>query len=92
LAQEKDMGLATAYKAVRVKLNFFQFKLTSVQEFKPVDHEKRIHYCEWFKIFIHTKAVDILDVSFFHMSPGSNSQVMLTNKTHDLGRRRIPML
>jgi transposase len=32
LAQEKDIGLATAHKAVRAKLNLFPYKVTAVQE------------------------------------------------------------
>jgi hypothetical protein len=35
LAQEKDIGFATAHKAVREKLNFFPYKVTAVQELKP---------------------------------------------------------
>jgi hypothetical protein len=92
LAQEKDIGLATAHKAVREKLNLFPFKLTSVQKLKPADHEKRIRYSELFKNFIQTKTVDILDVTFFHMRPRSTSPVISTHKIHDLGRRRILML
>jgi transposase len=42
LAPEKDIGLATAHKSVREKLNLFPYKLTAVQELKPADHEKRI--------------------------------------------------
>jgi hypothetical protein len=40
LAQEKDIGLATAHKAVQEKLQLFPNKATVVQELKPVDHEK----------------------------------------------------
>jgi transposase len=40
LAQEKDIGRATAHKAVREKLNIFPYKVTAVQELKPADHEK----------------------------------------------------
>jgi hypothetical protein len=32
LAQEKDIVLATAHKAVRENLNLFPYKLTAVQE------------------------------------------------------------
>jgi hypothetical protein len=39
LAQEKDIGLATAHKAVREKLNLFPFKVTAVQELKSADCE-----------------------------------------------------
>jgi transposase len=39
LAQEKDIGLATANKAVREKLSLFPYKVTAVQELKPANHE-----------------------------------------------------
>jgi hypothetical protein len=35
LAQEKDMRLATAHKAVREKWNLFPYKATAVQVLKP---------------------------------------------------------
>jgi hypothetical protein len=38
------LGLATAHQAVREKLNFFPYKVTAVQELKPVDQEKRIQH------------------------------------------------
>jgi hypothetical protein len=44
LAQEKDIGLAIAHKAVREKLNLFPYKVTAVQELNPGDHEKRIQH------------------------------------------------
>jgi hypothetical protein len=80
LAQEKDIGLATAHKAVREKLQLFPYKVRVVQELKLPDHEKRIHYCEWFTNFIQTKTVDNLDVTFFtdeawfHLSGYVNTQ------------------
>jgi transposase len=45
LEQEEDIGLPTAHKAVREKLNLFPYKVTAVQELKPADDEKRIRYC-----------------------------------------------
>jgi hypothetical protein len=41
LVQEKDIGLATAHKAVRENLNLFPYKVTAVQELKPADYEKQ---------------------------------------------------
>jgi hypothetical protein len=41
LAQEKDIRLATV---AREKLNLFPYKVTSVQELKLADHEKRTAY------------------------------------------------
>jgi transposase len=40
LSQEKYIGLTTARKAVREKLNLFPYKVAAVQELKPADHEK----------------------------------------------------
>ena len=40
LAQEEDIGLATARKAVREKGELFPYKVTAVQELKPAGHEK----------------------------------------------------
>jgi hypothetical protein len=80
MAQEKDIGLATARKAVREKFNLFPYKVRAVQELKPADHEKRKRYCEWFTNFIYTKTVDIVDVTFFtdeawfHLSGYVNTQ------------------
>jgi transposase len=80
LAQEKDIGLATAHKAVREKLNLFQYKVTAVQELKQAFHEKLIRYCECFTNFIQTKTAEILDVTFFrneawfHLSGYVNTQ------------------
>jgi hypothetical protein len=48
LAQEKDIGLATAHKAVREKPNLFPYKVTALHEVKLADREKRIRYCERF--------------------------------------------
>jgi hypothetical protein len=42
LAQEKDIGLATAHTAVREKLQLFPYEVTVVQELKQADVEKRI--------------------------------------------------
>jgi hypothetical protein len=44
LAQEKDIGLTTAHKAVREKLKLFPYVVTAVQEMKPADYEKRIQH------------------------------------------------
>jgi hypothetical protein len=45
-ARDKNIGLSTAHKAFRDKLNFSPYKVTEVQELKSTDHEKRIRYCE----------------------------------------------
>jgi hypothetical protein len=43
LAQEKDIVVATAPKAVREKLDLFPFKVTAVQELKPAGIDARGH-------------------------------------------------
>ena len=48
LAQQHDIGLATAHKAVRRQLKLFPYKIMAVQELKTTDHEKRLCYCRWF--------------------------------------------
>jgi transposase len=44
LAQKKDIGLATAHKAVREKLNLFPYKVAAVQELKPACIDARGHH------------------------------------------------
>jgi hypothetical protein len=53
------------HKSVRKQLKLFPYEVTAVQVLKLADHEKWIHYCEWFTNFIQTKIVDILDVTYF---------------------------
>ena len=65
LAQQHDIGLATAHKAFRRELKFFSYKIMAVQELKITDHEKRLRYCRWFNRFIEENTADVLDVTFF---------------------------
>ena len=48
LAQQHDIGLATAHKAIRRQLKVFPYKIMAVQKLKTTDHEKRLHYCRSF--------------------------------------------
>ena len=80
LAQQHDIGLATAHKAVRRQLKLFPHKILAMQELKTTDHEKRLRYCRWFNRFIEENTADVLDVTFltdkawFHLSGYVNSQ------------------
>ena len=80
LAQQHDIGLATAHKAVRRELKLFPYKIMAVQELKTTGHEKRLRYCRWFNRFIEENTADVLDVTFFtdeawfHLSGYINSQ------------------
>ena len=57
LAQQHDIGLATAHKAVRRELKLFPYKIMAVQELKTTDHEKRLRYCRWFNRFIEENSL-----------------------------------
>jgi hypothetical protein len=46
MAHEENIRLATVQKMVQEKFQLFPYKVTGVHELKPVDHEKRTHYCE----------------------------------------------
>ena len=48
LAQQHDIGLATAHKVVRRQLKLFLYEIMAVQELKTTNHEKRLHYCRRF--------------------------------------------
>ncbi|XP_076319811.1 uncharacterized protein LOC143230330 [Tachypleus tridentatus] len=80
LAQQHDIGLGTAHKAVRKKLKLFPYKIMAVQELEATDNEKRIRYCRWFNRFIEENTANVLDVTFFtdeawfHLSGYVNSQ------------------
>lgn len=80
LAQETGVSLGCAHKAVKKKLHFFPYKVHAVQELKPADHAKRLHYCHWFQNFITEKGIEVLnecfytDEAWFHLSGSINSQ------------------
>ena len=65
IAQQHDIGLATAHKAVRRGLKLFSYKIMPVQELKTTDHEKQLRYCRWFNRFSEENTADALDVTFF---------------------------
>jgi hypothetical protein len=44
VAQEKNIGIATAHKAVREHLNLFPYKVTAVQELKTACIDDRGHH------------------------------------------------
>lgn len=98
LAQQHDIGLATAHKAVRKELNLFPYKVMCVQELKPSDHDRRLNYCQWFKRFIDQNSFEILDVMFytdeawFHLGGYVNSQntrLWSATNPHDLHEAKI---
>ncbi|XP_076352672.1 uncharacterized protein LOC143248124 [Tachypleus tridentatus] len=44
LAQQRDIGLGTAHKAVKKKLKLFPYKIMAAQALEATDNEKRIRY------------------------------------------------
>jgi hypothetical protein len=73
LAQENDIELATAHKAVREKFNIFPYTVTAVQELKPANHEKRIRYLNGLKILFKRKLLKFMMSHSLQMRPGSIS-------------------
>ncbi|XP_076330740.1 uncharacterized protein LOC143236352 [Tachypleus tridentatus] len=65
LAQQHDIGLGSAHKAVKKKLKLFPYKIMAVQKLKATDNEKRKRYCRWFNRFIEENTANVLDVTFF---------------------------
>ena len=80
LAQQHNIGLATAHKANKRQLKLFPYQIMAVQELKTTDHDKQLRYCRWFNQFIEENTADMLDVTFFtneawfHLSGHVNSQ------------------
>ncbi|PSN32334.1 hypothetical protein C0J52_27339 [Blattella germanica] len=93
LAQETNISLRTAYKAVKEQLHLHPFKFTVVQELHVTDYLKRIRYCEWFNRFIRKHRFEILnrtfftDEAWFHLSGfinPQNSRIWTTENPHAL--------
>jgi hypothetical protein len=64
LAQQVAMSHGISHGAVRKLLKLHPYRITAVQELKPVDDQKWVHYCHWFNPFINTHA-DTLDITYF---------------------------
>ncbi|KAJ3634699.1 hypothetical protein MTP99_007645 [Tenebrio molitor] len=43
-----DVPLSTCQKIVRKNLNLYPYKITTLQELRPGDSERRLEYCNWF--------------------------------------------
>ena len=98
LAQNHDIGLATAHKAVRRQLKLFPYKIMAVQKLKTADHEKQLCYCRWFNRFIEGNMADVLDVTFFtdkawfHLSGYinlQNSRLWSSDNPHSLHEKPL---
>jgi hypothetical protein len=48
LSLQADVPLSTCQKIVRKNLNFYPYKITTLQELRPDDSESRLEYCNWF--------------------------------------------
>ncbi|KAH0810715.1 hypothetical protein GEV33_012076 [Tenebrio molitor] len=48
LSLQADVPLSTCQKIVRKNLNLYPYKITTLQELRPGDSERRLEYCNWF--------------------------------------------
>jgi hypothetical protein len=48
LSLQADVPLSTCQKIVRKNLNLYPYKITTLQELRPDDSERRLEYCNWF--------------------------------------------
>lgn len=73
-----EMSFGTCQKVVKKELHFFPYKMSAVQELRPLDYEKRIQYCNWFNQHLTNNAVLDLcffsDEAWFHLTGYINSQ------------------
>jgi hypothetical protein len=60
---EADVPLSTCQKIVRKNLNLYPYKITTLQELRPGDSERRLEYCNWFLNNLNDDR--LLDISFF---------------------------
>ncbi|KAJ3620702.1 hypothetical protein MTP99_004629 [Tenebrio molitor] len=58
-----DVPLSTCQKIVRKNLNLYPYKITTLQELRPGDSERRLEYCNWFLNNLNDDR--LLDISFF---------------------------
>ncbi|CAH1365997.1 unnamed protein product, partial [Tenebrio molitor] len=78
LSLQADVPLSTCQKIVRKNLNLYPYKITTLQELRPGDSERRLEYCNWFLNNLNDDR--LLDISFFsdeawvHLSGYVNSQ------------------
>jgi hypothetical protein len=66
LSLQADISLFTCQKIVRKKLNFYSHKITSLQELRPGDSEKRLEYCNWFLNNLNDDRFLIMNLNFFN--------------------------
>ena len=53
LAQETNVSVSSANRAISEELKLFPPINLPVHELKPVDHENRVQYCQWFQSSIN---------------------------------------
>ena len=77
LSQETNLPYSTCQRAAK-KAKLRAYGVSCVQEFLPMDYEKRVRFCLWIKDFL-TKNPGILDITsftdeaWFHLSGYVNS-------------------
>lgn len=78
LSHQTQVSLYSTWKATKL-LHFKPYKITAVQQLQPLDHEKRITYCNWFFQHVADGILDpqllfVTDEAWFHLNGYVNSQ------------------
>jgi len=74
LSQETGLSYSTCQRAAK-KAKLKAYRVTVVQELKPLDTQKRMAYCEWFmNLFGEDNITWYSDEAWFHLSGYVNSQ------------------
>ncbi|RZB38953.1 hypothetical protein BDFB_015247, partial [Asbolus verrucosus] len=48
LAQQMDLSVGTCHPILHKDMHIYPYKITSVQQLLPVDHPRRLEFCNWF--------------------------------------------
>lgn len=81
LSQETGLSYGTCQRILKNNIKLFPYKMQAFHELLPLDHNRRVHYCQWFSENLIDNN-DLLDVTFFtdeawfHVSGYINSQNM----------------
>ena len=61
--QQAEISKANAWRVTKL-LKFFHYKVNVVHQFKLIDYDKRVQFCNWFNTHVHDGILD-LQLTFF---------------------------
>ncbi|XKL64373.1 hypothetical protein PGB90_004459 [Kerria lacca] len=64
LAVQTNIPKSTVHRGLK-QLKLHPYRVTLVQELKPPDFGKRLHYCKWLRHFVRTHGIEIMNNFFF---------------------------